>query len=117
MTNQNSRFPIVGIGASAGGISAMEALFKGTSDKPDVAFVIVTHLNPERESLLHEVVGRYTTMPVLVAKEDVQVEPNHVYVMPANTILTITDGRLRLHRPNAANRERKPVDIFLGALA
>lgn len=117
MSDSNPKFPVVGIGASAGGIVAMEALFKGMPESARAAFVIVTHLSPERESLLHEVVARYTSMPVLVAEDDVKVEQDHVYVMPANVILTIENGRLRLRRPNAVSRERKPIDIFLGALA
>jgi two-component system CheB/CheR fusion protein len=63
MNEQSTSFPIVGIGASAGGIPAMEGLFHGMPDNPGAAFVIVTHLNPQHESLLHEVIGRYTTMP------------------------------------------------------
>lgn len=111
------KFPIVGIGASAGGIPAMEGFFRGLPARPHMAFVIVTHLNPARQSLLDEVVSRYTEMPVLVAEDGMPTEPNHVYVMPANAILTIKQGRLQIRRPDAANRERKPIDIFLGALA
>ena len=72
---------------------------------------------PERESLLHEVVGRYTQMPVKVADDDMRVEVGHVYVMPQNAILTIEKGMLRLRRPDALHRERKPVDIFFSELA
>lgn len=111
------KFPIVGIGASAGGIPAMEGFFRGLPARPHMAFVIVTHLNPARQSLLDEVVSRYTEMPVLVAEDGMPTEPNHVYVMPANAILTIKQGCLQIRRPDAANRERKPIDIFLGALA
>ena len=117
MTEPDTRFPIVGIGASAGGIPAMEDLFKGMAESPGVAFVIVTHLSPERESLLHEVIARYTDMPVLVAEDDAAVEADHVYVMPPNTILTIKEGKLQARRPNTINREHKPIDIFLSALA
>ena len=64
----------------------MEGLFRGMPDNPGAAFVIVTHLNPRHESLLHEVIGRYTTMPVCVAEDGAAVERNHVYVMPPNAI-------------------------------
>lgn len=117
MTDDQNQFPVVGIGASAGGIPAMEGLFKRLPADPDAAFVIVTHLSPERESMLHEVVERYTSLPVMIAEDDVLVEPNHIYVMPSNAILTIKERRLRLRRPDAANRERKPIDIFLSSLA
>lgn len=117
MNEQSTSFPIVGIGASAGGIPAMEGLFRGMPDNPGAAFVIVTHLNPQHESLLHEVIGRYTTMPVLVAEDGAAIERNHVYVMPPNAIMTMAGGRLILRHPSAISRERKPIDIFFGALA
>lgn len=113
----NEKFPIVGIGASAGGVPALEGLFKGMPDDVEMAFVIVTHLSPNRESLLHEIIGRYTTMPVTVADDGMRVEMGNVYVMPHNAILTMEEGRLRLRRPNALNREHKPIDIFFSSLA
>ena len=111
------KFPIVGIGASAGGIPAMEGLFGGIPSDCGMAFVIVTHLNPERESLLHEVIARYTDIPVRVAEDEIEVRPNVVYVMPHNAILTIENSRLKLRQPNSVSRERKPIDIFFSALA
>ncbi len=111
------KFPIVGVGASAGGIPAMEGFFKGLTRDCGMAFVVVTHLNPERESLLHEVIGHYTDMKVVVAEDDLTLETGVVYVMPHNAILTIADGRLKLRRPDSALRERKPIDIFFSALA
>lgn len=95
----------------------MESLFRGLPEAPGMAFVIVTHLSPERESLLHEVLGRYTTMPVAVAKDGIEARPDHVYVMPQNAVLTIRSGNLQLQRPNIANRERKPIDVFFSSLA
>ncbi|TIQ94110.1 MAG: chemotaxis protein CheR [Mesorhizobium sp.] len=117
MTSQMKRFPIVGVGASAGGIPAMEGLFKGITGRPGMAFVIVTHLSPGRESLLHEVVGRYTQMPVVVVEDGTTVLSDHVYVMPQNVVLTIERGVLHLRPSNVLSRERKPIDIFFGALA
>jgi two-component system, chemotaxis family, CheB/CheR fusion protein len=117
MRSDAMRFPIVGIGASAGGIPALEEFFRGLPDDCGMGFVIITHLSPDRESVLHEVVARYTDMPVLVAEDGALVNPNSVYVMPHNAILTIEGGVLKLRRPDPVNRERKPVDIFLSALA
>ncbi|TIN22187.1 CheR family methyltransferase [Mesorhizobium sp.] len=117
MTSQVKRFPIVGVGASAGGIPAMEGLFKGITGQPGMAFVIVTHLSPERESLLHEVVGRYTQLPVVVVEDGTTVLSDHVYVMPQNVVLTIERGVLHLRPSNVLSRERKPIDIFFSALA
>ncbi|RWP27476.1 MAG: chemotaxis protein CheR [Mesorhizobium sp.] len=117
MTSRMKRFPIVGVGASAGGIPAMEGLFKGITGRPGMAFVIVTHLSPGRESLLHEVVGRYTQMPVVVVEDGTTVLSDHVYVMPQNVVLTIEKGVLHLRPSNVLSRERKPIDIFFSALA
>lgn len=111
------KFPVVGIGASAGGIAAMEGFFKGLPDRCGMAFVVVTHLNPEHESLLHEVIARFTAMPVRVVEQDALVEPDTVYVMPPNGIVTIEDGLLRLREPDPVHRERKPIDIFFASLA
>ena len=116
MTDAN-KFPIVGIGASAGGIPALEGFFKGMPDHPGMAFVIVTHLNPERESLLHEVIARFTQLPVLVVEQDMELVPNTVYVMPPNSIVTAEGKVLRLREPDPAHRERKPVDVFFASIA
>ncbi|WP_051410589.1 CheR family methyltransferase [Mesorhizobium sp. LNHC209A00] len=117
VTTRSIKFPIVGIGASAGGIPAMEGFFKGITDRPGMAFVIITHLSPKRNSLLHEVIDRYTDMPVVVVEDGVAVEPDHVYVMPENVTLVIENGVLHLRRPNGLTQERKPIDIFFSALA
>ena len=110
-------FPIVGIGASAGGIEALEGFFKGVPERPGLAFVVVTHLSPERESTLHEIIQRYTGLPVHVAADDAKVCANAVYVMPCNAVLTIEQGRLVIHKPAVGRRERRPIDVFFSALA
>jgi two-component system CheB/CheR fusion protein len=110
-------FPIVGIGASAGGIEALEGFFRGLPERPGLGIVIVTHLSPERESRLHEVVANFTDLPVHVAADGTPVAPDTVHVLPANAILGIENGRLRLQRPNDGSRARKPIDVFFSALA
>lgn len=109
-------FPIISLGASAGGIEALEGFFRGLPEQPGVALVIVTHLSPDRESLLHDILGRYTELPVSIATDGAQVEINHVYVMPADVVMTIENRKLRVRRNNS-RRERKPIDIFMSALA
>ena len=108
---------IAGIGASAGGVEALEAFFGGLSPESGIAFVIVTHLDPTRESLLAEIIAHRTTMPVAAARDGDEVEANRVYVMPPGATLTIEQGRLRLHKQPAEHRERTPIDIFLASLA
>src|SRR6202030_374978 len=99
-------FPIVGVGASAGGLQELEGLFEGVPDDPGVGFVIVTHLNPERESLLHEIIARYTRLKVEVASDGELVRPNYVYVLPADAILGIENGTLKIRKLEASRRER-----------
>ena len=120
MTNQGTPrhpFPIVGVGASAGGVEALEGFFRGVPRTPGFAVVIVTHLSPDRASRLHEIVARHTELPVHVAADGQPVECDTVYVLPADAVLGIEEGRLRLHRPNATSRERRPIDVFFAALA
>jgi two-component system CheB/CheR fusion protein len=111
------KFPIVGIGASAGGVEALSGFFKGVPPNSGLAYVVVTHLSPDRESLLHQVVGRYTDLPVQIAADRTVVEPNKVYVLPADGVLGIEGGRLQVRKLGASRRERKPIDLFLSALA
>ena len=109
--------PIVGIGASAGGIEALEHFFRAVPQAIGAAFVIVTHLNPSRESLLATIVQRWTEMPVAVIADGDVPQPDHVYVMPEDASLKIADGRFQLIRPRPANRDLKPIDLFLSSLA
>jgi two-component system, chemotaxis family, CheB/CheR fusion protein len=110
------RFPIVGVGASAGGVEALEYLFKAMPPEPGMAFVIITHLAPKRESMLPEILARDTRMPVLVAEHDQLVRADHIYVAPADSVLQIAKGRLRV-RAIADGRERTPIDSFFASLA
>jgi two-component system CheB/CheR fusion protein len=109
-------FLAVGIGASAGGIEALDGFFQGLPQPLHAAYLITTHLSPDRHSLLTEVVTRFTQLPVAVATDGMTVEAGKVYVMPEATTMTVADGRIVLHE-DAAPRERKPVDILLASLA
>ncbi len=111
------RFPVVGVGASAGGFEALEGFFRGVPERPGMGFVVVTHLSRDRHSILHEIVGRYTSMRVQAVEDGVEVRPDNVYVLPSNAVLSIERGRLRLSQPPSGALERKPVDIFFGTLA
>src|SRR5262245_18913373 len=100
--------PIVGIGASAGGVEALEQFFKSVPAGNGMAFVVLTHLPPAREGLFSEILGGATGMPVVDARDAEKVEAEHVYVLPPSAILTIRGGRLQLRRTGAADRERAP---------
>jgi two-component system CheB/CheR fusion protein len=115
--NATVRFPVVGIGASAGGVEALEGLFRGMPEEPGAGFVVITHLGPERESLLHEIVSRYTSLPVHVAADGMRVEKDCVYVLSSDVLLSIEGGHLQIQAQTAGKREHKPIDIFFCALA
>lgn len=117
MTKGRAAFPIVGVGASAGGVEALEGLFQGVPPRPGIAFIVVTHLSPDRESVLHEIIARYTDLSVAVANHAAEVLPNCVYVLPADAIISITGGRLELRKSDTNRRERKPIDILFSSLA
>jgi two-component system CheB/CheR fusion protein len=112
-------FPIVGIGASAGGLGAFEQFFSGMP--PDVAsgmaFVLVQHLAPDHKSLLSEIVRRYTRMQVLDVEDGMVVEPDTTYIIPPNRDLALRGGRLRLLEPASPRGQRLPIDFFFCSLA
>src|SRR6202044_471300 len=85
-------FPIVGVGASAGGLEAFSELLHNLPEKTGMAFVLVQHLDPKHESALPEILGRTTRLPVEEVTDGTVVQPNHVYVIPANTSMMIDDG-------------------------
>jgi two-component system, chemotaxis family, CheB/CheR fusion protein len=109
--------PIVGIGASAGGVEALEQFFRAMPNDNGLAFVVVTHLPPNYESLLAEILGRATRMPVLHARDGEVVQAQQVYVLPPGAILTIRSGRLQLRRTGPVDRVRAPIDVFFTSLA
>ena len=110
-------FIIVGIGASAGGLEALEAFFKNIPPDIGAGFVVITHMDPEHRSLLPEILQRSTTMPVVQIEHGMKVQPNTVYVIPPNTDLAIQDGTLILEEPALPRGGRLPIDHFFRRLA
>ena len=115
--NDGGPFPIVGIGMSAGGLEVATEFLKAMPPDSGMGFVIVQHLEPTRKSLLAELLGRHTEMPVIDVEDGMAVQANHVYVIiPAQTLL-IEDGILRLIEPAEPRGLRHPIDHFFTALA
>ncbi|MDP3087915.1 MAG: chemotaxis protein CheB [Methylotenera sp.] len=110
-------FPIVGIGASAGGLEAFETFFKACPADTGMAFVLVPHLSPDHHSMLTEILQRSTAMLVLEALDQVQVKANHVYIIPPNRDMVMLGGALQLSQPDAARGLRLPIDRFFFSLA
>ena len=113
------KFPIVGIGASAGGLSAFEAFFSGMSAdvEPGIAFVLVQHLAPDHKSILTELVRRYTRMKVVEVTDGMEVEPNCTYIIPPGRDMAFIGGALQLFEPSAPRGQRLPIDFFFRSLA
>ncbi|MBV9963029.1 MAG: PAS domain-containing protein [Parafilimonas sp.] len=110
-------FLIVGLGASAGGIQALQEFFQHLPLKSGMAYVVILHLSPDHDSSLATVLQTATKMPVAQVTEKVKVQPDHVYVVPPNQHLTMQDGSI-IVSPNIQVEERRaPVDIFFRTLA
>ena len=110
-------FPIVGIGASAGGLEAFEKFFTNMPPDTGMAFVLVQHLDPTHKSILSELIKRYTSMKVLEVEDGMSVEPNCVYVIPPNRYIGILHGKLHLLEPTELPGHRTPIDYFFRTLA
>src|SRR6266571_9038713 len=114
---QARSFPVVGIGASAGGYEAYTKFLEKLPLDTGMAFVLVQHLDPTHESKLSELLSRATRLPVIEVKHAVTVAPNHVYVISPNKNLVIKRGRLKLSPRQKADVPPVPVDFFLRSLA
>ena len=109
--------PIVGIGASAGGLEALEHFFGKVSPTCGMAFVVVQHLDPTYKGIMAELLQRATTMAVTQVTDRVRVKPNHVYVIPPNKDMSLLHGALHLFAPVAPRGLRLPIDFFFRSLA
>ena len=110
-------FPIVGLGASAGGLEALEQFLSHVPKQSGLGFVIVQHLDPTRDGVLVELLQRNSAMPVVQIKDRTKVEADHVYVIPPNKDLSILHGVLHLLEPTAPRGLRLPIDFFFRSLA
>ena len=115
----SAAFPIVGIGASAGGLAAIEAFFSGLppDTDPALAIVLVQHLAPDHDSILTNLVQRCTRMQVFEVQDGMQVQVNCVYIIPPNRDMAFLDGALHLLEPAAPRGHRLPVDFLFRSLA
>src|ERR1700744_2773843 len=111
------RLPVVGIGASAGGLEAASIFFKEVPADLGIAYVLVLHLDPARESKLTEILARTTLLPVVQVQDGMRVEPDHVYVIPPNCEMTIDHGVLHLRDREAHRSANTTIDTFLRSLA
>ena len=115
--SQNELFPVVGMGASAGGLEAFRELLSHLPIDTGMAFVLIQHLSPHQKSLLTEILARTTQMPVVEVEHGMVVEPNHVYVIPPNSMMTISQGILQLSPRKKTHGFSMTVDTFFISLA
>ncbi len=114
---EEGQFPIVGIGASAGGLKALEAFFDAVADDSGLAFVVITHTDPDHESMLPDLLRRKTKIPVKLIEEGMAAEPNTVYLPPSNRDPVLERGVFSLKKRPARSKLHMPVDLFLKHLA
>ncbi|MFD2517530.1 CheR family methyltransferase [Salinimicrobium flavum] len=114
-----NKFPVVGVGASAGGLSAFKEFVGGIPENSGMAYVLVQHLDPNHESLLSEILQKSTGLPVHEITDDLKVKPDHIYIIPSNKMLIASDGVLMLSKRPAPEKNKKnlPIDLFFKSLA
>ena len=118
MSASSDLFPIVGIGASAGGLEAMTRLLRALPNDNPMALVLVQHLDPNHESMLVDILSRETPMPVREVSDGMPVRPQHLYVIPPNASMDLVDGSFRVgRRQRAPGRPPLPIDEFFTSLA
>jgi two-component system CheB/CheR fusion protein len=111
------RFPIIGIGASAGGLEALEYFLRNVPEKSGIGYVVIQHLDPTQKGMLPELLQRITGMKVFQVTDRMPVKPNCVYVIPPNKSMSILKGVLHLFEPIESRGMRLPIDFFLRSLA
>jgi two-component system CheB/CheR fusion protein len=115
--SEASPIRIVGLGASAGGLEALEQFIANVPPATGLAYVVVQHLDPTHKAMLTELLQRSTAMPVREATDSTRVEPDVVYVIPPNVELTVAGGRLHLAEPGQPRGRRLPIDVLFCSLA
>jgi two-component system CheB/CheR fusion protein len=114
---ERAEFLVVGLGASAGGLQALEEFFDEVPEDAGMAFVVITHLAPGRVSLLPELIARHSRLPVLSIEGETELLPNHVYVQPSGVTIGILNGKLHVFEPPEDGPRPLPIDFFFRCLA
>ena len=112
-----NKFPVVGVGASAGGLDAFKRLLKAIPEDSGMAYILVQHLDPAHESVLADLLQRVTKIPVQEITNNVHVAPDHIYIIPSNKLLTATDGVLQLSERLPKSQRNLPIDVLFRSLA
>ena len=113
----SNRFPIVAVGASAGGLEAFTNFLKALPDHTGMSFILCQHMDPTHKSILASLLQRFTQMPIREVTDKTVVEPNHVYILPPNSLMTISNGVLLLTSRGRRTYKDYPIDQFFVSLA
>jgi hypothetical protein len=113
----HSAFPVVGLGASAGGLDAFQKFFDALAPDSGMAFILIQHLDPTHQSMMVDLLAGHTPMTVQQAQDGMPLEREHIYIIPPGSYLSIGGGALRLSRPRERHGARMPFDFFLRSLA
>ncbi|MFZ2322302.1 MAG: chemotaxis protein CheB [Ignavibacteriaceae bacterium] len=117
LSSLNNSFYVVGIGASAGGLEALERFFESITENTGMAFIVVSHLDPKHVSIMPELIQKYTKMKLFQAEDGMIIQPNHVYVAPPNRDLALLHGIIQLIEPPEPHGFRLPIDFFFKSLS
>jgi two-component system CheB/CheR fusion protein len=116
MLSEN-KFLVVGIGASAGGLDAFKKIVSSIEPDSGMAFILVQHLQPQHESILPEILQKFSKIPVQPVEDNVKVQPDNIYIIPSDKLLIATDGVLKLGKRPTYTRQNRAIDVFFTSLA
>ncbi len=116
-SGDNHQFPVIGIGASAGGLQALESFFSKIPSQNDIAYVVIQHLDPHHESMMESLLSKHTALPINVIEEGMAIAPNEIYLNPPNKNVAIVHGQFRLSEIDDANKGFFRIDHFFRSLA
>ena len=117
MSVSSNQFPVVGIGASAGGLDAVKKFLQAVPEKSGMAYVFIQHLSPHHESILPELLSKVSKIPVHQITDNIHLEADNFYILPENKIVTATDGILKLDVLDDKHYKIKIIDVFFTSLA
>ena len=107
---------VVAVGASAGGLEAINEFFENVPEGSGLAYIVIQHLSPDYKSMMAELLSKHTTMHVYEASEEMLVEPNCIYLIPSRKILTIQGGKLKLQEKIRNQQPNNAIDIFFESI-
>ena len=110
------QFPVVGIGASAGGLDAFKSFLRALPEKPGMAFVFIQHLSPEHTSILPEILEKISPFPVHQITDNLHLDKDNLYIIPENKVVTVVDSKLKLEPLDKQHKKGNTIDLFFSSL-